>query len=95
MNTILIIAGAVAFFMIALIGAGNETAQTESASDPLDRCVRCGNYLPCSCDQNDDTSYGHHHHHDRWADDSMSTSSREDSYVGHADHHHNDAGHWG
>ncbi|PNE59607.1 hypothetical protein A8H39_00215 [Paraburkholderia fungorum] len=90
----MIIAAAIAFFLIAVARAGTGSNQTEEASDALDRCPRCGNYLPCNCNHYEDNSYQHHHHHDQWAHDTMNQSSQDDSYFDHGHHHHGGSDDW-
>lgn len=91
----IIIAAVFALFLIAGARAGVRTNQTEEASsEVLDRCPRCGNYLPCNCNHYEDTSYQHHHHHDWWASDTMNQSSEDDSCFANGHHHHGGSDDW-
>ncbi|VVE16858.1 MULTISPECIES: hypothetical protein [Pandoraea] len=90
----MIIAAAVAFIFIAAVRAGAGSNEIEEASDALDRCPQCGNYLPCNCNHYEDSSYQHHHHHDQWPNDAMNQSSQDDSCLGYGHHHHGGSDDW-
>ncbi len=89
----IIIAAVFALFLIAGARAGTRTNQHEEVSDALDRCPRCGNYLPCNCNHSEDTSY-QHHHHDQWASGTMNQSQEDDSCFIHGHHHHGGSDDW-
>ncbi len=90
----IIIAAVFALFLIAGARAGTGSNQPEEVSDALDRCPRCGNYLPCNCNYSEDTSYQHHHHHDQWASGTMNQSQEDDSCFIHGHHHHGGSDDW-
>lgn len=90
----IIIAAVATLFLIAGARAGSGSGKPEEASDALDRCPRCGTYLPCNCNHDEDTSYHHHHRGEQWVYDTVNHSSEDDSCLAHGHHHHGGTDDW-